>query len=284
MRSHARFVPIALIAAAGTLLGGCANQRVDELESANRQLQARNIALSQENEARDSMLRDKDTRIVQLESERSSLQQRIDDLVARLRSLGGQYEELTGRLDRVRLGSLDPSTDAALRSLVSQYPNLITYNPDKGMVQFGSDLTFDSGSDVVRAEAKAGLAEFARILRSSSAASYDVRVIGHTDDVQPARTRDRFPTNRHLSMARAISVARELEGAGVPGRRIETAGWGEYRPAVPNNPSGGTRANRRVEIYLVAGTGEGIEVRSSTRTGESAPAPRTAPQRDVPMK
>ncbi len=284
MGSQTRILPIVLLSMAGTLLGGCANQRVDELESANRQLQARNIALSQESAAREGMLRDKDTRIVQLEGERATLQQRIDELMNRIRSLGGQYDDLAGRLDRVRLGSLDPTTDAALRSLVNQYPNLITYNADKGMVQFGSDLTFDSGSDTVKPEGKAGLEEFARILRSNAALSYDIQVVGHTDDVPPTRTRDRFPTNRHLSVARSISVGRVLEGAGIPGRRIQTAGWGEFRPAVPNTPSG-TRANRRVEIYLVPGTGGGYSGGAEGSSGnESTPGQMPTSVREVPMK
>jgi flagellar motor protein MotB len=91
----------------------------------------------------------------------------------------------------------------------------------------------------------------------------------------------RHPTNRHLSAHRAIAVARALEQGGVPGDRIMIAGWGEYRPTAPNNPRGGTPANRRVEIYLVASTGDmGMSV-DAMSAEEAAPA---EDRRRAPMK
>jgi len=44
-----------------------------------------------------------------------------------------------------------------------------------------------------------------------------------------------------------------LQNAGVSPTRMSVAGYGEYRPIVPNGP-GGAEANRRVEIFLVERT------------------------------
>ena len=54
----------------------------------------------------------------------------------------------------------------------------------------------------------------------------------------------------HLSVHRAISVRKALAGAGVEPARIQVAGYGEFRPIVPNGPKGAAE-NRRVDLILV---------------------------------
>jgi chemotaxis protein MotB len=144
------------------------------------------------------------------------------------------------------------------------------------MLRFASDLTFDSGSDVVKPEAKQALSAFSRVLLSPSAANYDVYIEGHTDSqrISPNTAR-RHPTNRHLSVHRSISVINELAAMGVPTSRLMAAGWGEHRPRVPNTPSGNTPANRRVEIYLTR-----PKLSSAYASPSAAPAP--APARAEP--
>ncbi|HSH70991.1 MAG TPA: OmpA family protein, partial [Deferrisomatales bacterium] len=78
-------------------------------------------------------------------------------------------------------------------------------------------------------------------------------VEGHTDDV-PIRgvLAQRFPTNWELSAARALSVVRFLqEVGGVDPARLAAAGYGEYRPAVPNDSAENRARNRRIELKLV---------------------------------
>src|SRR5690606_30965308 len=57
--------------------------------------------------------------------------------------------DLEGRLGGLELGRLDPTTDRALANLARQYPDLIVYDAERGMLRFSSDLTFGSGSDQV---------------------------------------------------------------------------------------------------------------------------------------
>jgi chemotaxis protein MotB len=181
---------------------------------------------------------------------------------------------------------LDPETDRALQALAAQYPDLIKYDAARGMLQFMADLTFDSGSDQVKPKAREGLQRLAQILAGSSASGYDVRLVGHTDSQRPSRSAGRFPTNRHLSVARSIAVEEALRAGGIPGSRMETSGWGEYRPAVANSPSGGTPANRRVEIFIVPGTGTGFGSSEPALPVNASPAPSApAPRREeMPMK
>ncbi len=279
-----RVMILALIAAAGTGLGGCVAQgKYDNAETSARSLEARNQELLQTNDSLETMLRGKDQRISQLESEKNALEGRVGTLGAQIGAIDSSMSDLDRRLGDVRLGGLNPATDRALRELAGKYPELLSYDASRGMIRLGSDLGFDSGSDVVKPQAKQALAQLAQILDGSEAAGYDVRVVGHTDSQQPSASAGKHPTNRHLAVHRAIAVARTLQENGCPGSRVEVAGWGEFRPVVSNNSSGGTPQNRRVEIYLVPSSNAVIEVNASGT--DSAPASSSAPKtQQVPMK
>lgn len=274
-----------VLAAVGVLvpvLGGCANQQeYDRLLSANRALEERNVLLQQELDSKDQAIGAMRGRVGQGDMTMTELQRRNAELNAELMSLKGSYSDLTRRLDGASLGVLDPAIDRALRELAARHPNMIKYDPARGMVQFASDLTFAMGSVEVTAEARNSLQEFGRILASAPGAQYDIRIVGHTDNVPVSRpeTRQKHPTNMHLSAHRAISVRDVLASMGVPAARMEVAGWGEHRPVVANPDKGGANQNRRVEIYLVPSTGGSFD------SAPSAPAATAEPVRaEQPMK
>lgn len=277
-----RITRVAAILACGGMLVGCVSQqRYDDTENSARGLQARNQELLQQNQTLQSSLEQKNAEIASLQSEKASLGKRVQGLDSAMSNLRGNYTALDTRLQH--MGGVNPATDRALRQLAQQHPNLISYDPGMGMVRFGSDLTFPSGSDQLKPEAVQGLEQLARILKTSDAGGYEIDVIGYTDNQKPGKSASRFPTNRHLSVARAIAVGNALQSAGVPGDRVLVAGWGEYRPAVPNNPRGGTAANRRVEIFLVPATTESYSASSDTTTTDAQPTP-TEERREYPMK
>ncbi len=252
-RRVTRLALVGLLATAGGL-GGCVSQKAyDEVVTENRALKSRNVELQ--------------GRIGDLTSLEENLRRQLDSApnasagledahsmtLQQLNQARQTIADLEARLDNMDFARLDPVTDDALRRLADQYPNLIRYDAERGMLQFASDLTFATGSAEVQAQAKNSLSTLAGILKSGAASGYDVRVVGHTDS-QPigAKTRDRHPTNMHLSAHRAIAVRRELLALGVPAGRVMAAGWGEHRPVVANTASGNTPANRRVEVYLFA--------------------------------
>ena len=134
--------------------------------------------------------------------------------------------------------------------------DLVSYDPQSGIVRFKSDLLFEKGSDTVQAAAKSQVQMLASILDSSSAEGFDVLVVGHTDSapIQLASTRAKHPTNWHLSAHRAIAVEIILAEAGVDQNRTAVVGMGEFRPIAPNSTKSGSMGNpknRRVEIYIV---------------------------------
>lgn len=86
-----------------------------------------------------------------------------------------------------------------------------------------------------------------RVGRAIAEARFDVLVTGHTDD-RPIGT-VRFPSNWHLSQARARSVA-EIVGRHVPPDRLLYEGRGETEPIDTNDTVEGRAANRRIEMLV----------------------------------
>jgi chemotaxis protein MotB len=79
----------------------------------------------------------------------------------------------------------------------------------------------------------------------------DMRVEGHSDNV-PIHNAE-FGSNWDLSTARASVVAMMLlNESGVDPRRLSIAGYGEYHPTATNDTPEGRKANRRVDLVVVA--------------------------------
>lgn len=288
-QTHRRtpLVCVALLAAAfAGGLGGCASQQgLDQAHDANRTLTERNAELQrqvQELQAENQLLQrgrsSSDAAVTDLQNTNARLQAELDAAMRAMR-------DLEARLNSVALAPLDPETDRALAELASRYPDLIQYDPARGMLRFASDLTFASGSDQVQQGAMQSLQALAQILNTTAAAPYEVVIVGHTDSQRiSANTAQRHPTNMHLSAHRAISVRRALMGMGVPAGKMMAAGWGEERPAVPNTASGNTPQNRRVEIFLTRSTaGQAGTTATQAAPADVAPDRQTPPDRQPDM-
>ncbi|MDF1555909.1 MAG: OmpA family protein [Deferrisomatales bacterium] len=141
-------------------------------------------------------------------------------------------------------------------------------------VKLQEEILFDSGSAVVKPEGQQLLTEIAAVLQEIG--DRGTLVEGHTDDV-PIRgvLAQRFSTNWELSAARALSVVRFLqEVGGVDPARLAAAGYGEYRPAVPNDSAENRARNRRIELKLVPlPQAEPPEEADATDTGTGTGSP-----------
>lgn len=119
-------------------------------------------------------------------------------------------------------------------------------------IALSGDILFDFDKDTLRPDAFPTLEKVAEVL--SQYPDAPVLIEGHTD----SKGKEKY--NQNLSERRAKSVKNWLvENAGADGGRIKTKGWGEARPAVPNEkPDGsddpdGRQQNRRVEITIKTG-------------------------------
>lgn len=262
-------------------LGGCVSQgEYDKLYDTNRSLTDSLSRAQQDADASRAALDQQRNALARAEAAAAALRMENDELRKALEAAGLSMAELDRRMQGLSLSALDEETDQALRELAAQYPDLIQYDSRTGMLRFASDLTFDSGQDVVKSEARSAIDALATILQTPAAQQYDVLIEGHTDTqrITNPNTLKRHPTNRHLSVNRSIAVLNELSKQGVNPGKMMAAGWGEFIPLVPNTASGNTPANRRVEIYLMKSR---HNVGATVNPTTGAPQPAT-PDREAP--
>ena len=232
--------------AAAVALGGCVTQGTyDKLEAQKAQevgeLQAQRETLERERNAlrddKSALEKDKS----QLEKERSRLEQEKSALErdkAKLLDAGrqtqAQHDKLVSSLSQeLKKGELQ----------VRRYKDMLT-------VEVAEQLFFDSGRAALKESGKAVLKKVADALKSYEDKA--IRVVGHTDNVPIAKSlQQRFPSNWELSSARATTVVRFLQEAGIEPERLVATGRGEYAPIAPNDNEAGRQKNRRIEITLV---------------------------------
>jgi len=234
--------------------GGCVQQeKYDQLLMSHRSLEEQVIRTEDERDVARSNLDTVRAELNRATNELDGAKSRFGETEASMAKMSSDYDELLRRVSAWDFGPLPAEMSSALEALATQYPDMLTFDAKRGMLRFASDFTFDLGSAELKGSASAGLAKLAGILNSDTARSFEVRVIGHTDNVRIANaaTRAKHPTNWHLSAHRAISVGEALVSSGVAPLRLQVAGYGEYRPVAPNPARGGSAQNRRVEIFLL---------------------------------
>jgi outer membrane protein OmpA-like peptidoglycan-associated protein len=111
-------------------------------------------------------------------------------------------------------------------------------------VNVPSEFSFDPERADIKPDMRPVLDQFAAELETRPLSHLLIHIVGYTDSVGDDAAND------VLSLARAVSVGKYLEGKGIATNRIEVEGRGERSPVVGNEKSYGRALNRRVEIYL----------------------------------
>ena len=116
---------------------------------------------------------------------------------------------------------------------------------DRSVVTVRGDGLFAPASATLVAERESLMR---RIGEAMARVGGNVLVSGYTDNT-PIRTL-RFPSNWHLSEARAQAVKGLLVAAGLPRERVHAEGRADGDPVAPNDSPANRALNRRVEITL----------------------------------
>lgn len=232
------------------LLVGCATR--EEVQERQRKLSSVQAQLDQ---ARDR-IEQKNTRIAELKQQVESLKQevetlskeraaQVEDLKAQIEKLQKEKAQLQEEQDRLR--RLRKQNKELQEKLSEIKEAKTTIERDNLVVTLESNILFDLGEAKLKSGARETLDKVARAF-----AEYENRPIaveGHTDTL-PIQT-ERFPSNWHLSAARAVSVIQYLvENHNISPDRFIAAGFGEHHPVVPNTSAENRQQNRRVEIVL----------------------------------
>lgn len=237
---NARLACLGGAAVAGAVaLGGCVTQGTyDKLEAQKAQevgtLQAQRETLERE---RNALLEDKsalEKEKALLQKDKSALELEKAKLIDASRQTQKQYDALVADLSQeLKKGELQ----------VRRYKDMLT-------VEVAEQLFFDSGRAALKDSGKAVLKKVAGALKSYEDKA--IRVVGHTDNVPIGKAYQKvFPSNWELSSARATTVVRFLQEAGIEPERLVATGRAEYAPVAPNDSEEGRQKNRRIEITLV---------------------------------
>jgi chemotaxis protein MotB len=128
------------------------------------------------------------------------------------------------------------------------------YENYKGInIELKEAILFDTGKAHLRDDSVGVLSKINEIIGKVSA---KVIVEGHTDNL-PIKT-EQFPSNWHLSSARAMSVLDYFlvtKGQKNP-ERFSAQAYGEYSPIAPNDSAEHRAMNRRVNIIILSGKKE----------------------------
>jgi chemotaxis protein MotB len=166
------------------------------------------------------------------------------------------------------------NTEQKVRRMIAQKGLEGKISTDLGprglVISVKDTVLFEVGSADLTPAAKEIVRSVAHIL---AAMPNSIRVEGHTDNV-PIHTRQYF-SNWELSTARATNVLQYFIAHGnISPERLSAAGYGEYKPSVPNSSERNRALNRRVDIVLLSSdyskfepdAGQGIP--GNTMTGD----------------
>lgn len=208
-------------------------------------------------------------RIEQLEGELSSTQSERDqtsaadkDKARRIKENEARIAELLKDMKATREQLLEVQRQqakaqerlAAFRDLNQRFRALVdagalsvSFRNGQMVLELPSEVLFASGQSELSKDGEAALARVLAVLEPFKDRRF--LIAGHTDNV-PIKSR-RFPSNWHLSAARAVSVVRFMIGAGFAPKNLAAAGNGEFDPVAPNDTAENKARNRRIEIILV---------------------------------
>ena len=107
-------------------------------------------------------------------------------------------------------------------------------------------LLFQRGMAELRPQ---GLPYLAKIFDIAKGWHNKIRVAGHTDDLPV--TNGMFNSNWDLSYARARNVIKfATTYSKLEPEKFSAVGYGEYRPAFPNDSEENRKKNRRIEVFI----------------------------------
>ena len=113
-------------------------------------------------------------------------------------------------------------------------------------VRILAPLLFNQGMAELRPQ---GLPFLAKIFDLAKGLDNKIRIAGHTDDTPIKNAL--YDSNWDLSYARSRSVMKfAINYSKLPPERFSAVGYGEYRPAFPNDSEENRKKNRRIEVYI----------------------------------
>jgi chemotaxis protein MotB len=238
--------PVVAVVAAALVLGGCVTQ--ETFDKAQGEKAQEISALQEQRASLERQMRELQQQKASLESDRAALERDQAKLKAQNEALEAQKQQLldASRKSQSQYDALVADLNQEVQKgqlQVRRYKDMLT-------VDVAEQLFFDSGRAALKETGKEVLKKVADAMKAYEDKA--IRVVGHTDNVPITGGLQKvFASNWELSAARATTVVRFLQDAGIAPERLIATGRAEYAPVAPNDTPEGRQKNRRIEITLV---------------------------------
>jgi len=145
-------------------------------------------------------------------------------------------------------GFLPSSINLDLSKLSGRYLELDERDLAMAPIKKGSSMTvnnlfFELGKADLTAESEPELKRLVQVMRENG--QLTIEISGHTDNTGTDEI------NNKLSQARADAVKNYLQASGIQSTRIQSKGYGSFKPKASNETDEGRQANRRVEFAIL---------------------------------
>ncbi|MBI4056288.1 MAG: OmpA family protein [Elusimicrobia bacterium] len=172
-----------------------------------------------------------------------------DESLARIQEVFGGEEDAQRKMRRVQKEMEEGMATRLKQSMVPEkMKDLLDVQSSEERIRLvlSVPVLFDLGSVQMK---KAAFPILNSIAQELAKLPNDIVIEGHTDNVRVVG--GRYASNWELSMARAYSIIRFFEKAGIDSKRLSGIGYGENRPVANNNTEEGRTRNRRIEVSLI---------------------------------
>jgi chemotaxis protein MotB len=184
-----------------------------------------------------------------LAGELAAANSRVADLEKQLADRDKELAGLRGDLssEMAKLKEAQRGLVKALRPQIEKGTIMVDLNNERLLINLASGYLFGSGEYQLKPAGADALKQVGAILKDFP--EYKVAVDGHTDN-RPIRSslKQKYPTNKELSEARAANAAKALAEGGLASST--TAGYADTKPVAPNTTDAGRAKNRRVEVRV----------------------------------
>lgn len=182
----------------------------------------------------------------QLQSDKDASDAKIKEMEATAEQLGTKLQEQQKSTDEMK--STYESLVGNLKGELNSGKVEVQQMRDGISVNLAQDILFKSGSADLD---KAGKDLLLKVAEDLKASPFQVLVSGHTDNQKiGGQLAGRYPTNWELGGARAATIVRLFEKAGIDKARMAAVSFADSRPREPNDTPAGRAKNRRIEIRL----------------------------------
>jgi len=191
---------------------------------------------------------EKTRRTDELETENANLRHRIAQLLKeKTKEVQKVYEEKDKEFSELERAKRE--LEESLKKEIGEYKAKLQMTERGLVITFLSEVFFDSGKDIIKADGKLSLDKVAEVLNRDVPDS-QVAVEGHSDN-DPIKYSG-WKSNWELSSGRALAVLHYLvDECKVEPQRLSANGYGEYHPVAPNDTPQNKQKNRRVEIVIL---------------------------------